>query len=404
MLRIAYGVLAALIGIVFPIYVGRIVRGRASPSRNLFILSAGVQFFYSAAVILYFPAIETRIADWTGIAPLSLWLSNMGSLLSAFFCVRFFRQLSYAQDPTRRPFVWVLVAVMMAMTMALVLADGDVAPDGQPLTHLSIPLIVYRGLDIAFLGYCELRLILLWQQQVRIARDPALRMGLVMFTLGGYISFLWLALNVPFMLTLVASGASATLSLWYGIIFIAMGLNYLLGSVVPLIGMPSSALGSPVQAIVAYHQLEPLWADLTAAVPAVILPVTMTEREAIWRTADLNFLVYRRVLEMNDALHRLTVAALPDATTINVVRPLPPRSIWRRQAREDAQLTLNLLQHGPIGALAPALLEHLRLPYADQVRYLVVIAQSYRRLKRRTVALRRQKAVVQVPPAFEEMR
>ena len=379
-LRIAYIALALLICLITPLYLMRVVQRRHTPNGDLFVLAAASQTSYGLAAILYFPGVEEAMAQWTGIAQLSLWLSNMCSLIAVYCSLRFFRSMRYAHDPTSPLLGRSLYSVMALMTVAILLANGDVVPNGQPLHSLSWSLILYRLLDILSLGYCTTALVLLWVHQARLTRDGALRTGLILFLGGGGFAVLWLALNLPLMMTLRSDPASLLLNQWYGAALAGEGVCFMLGAIIPLVGMPRSAVGTPVHAMFLYYRLYPLWRDLTAAVPRVILPLSTEERAALWRTAELDVLLYRRVIELLDAWHHLTSVASPNAPVHHdALATLPARAIWHAWACADAARTLALLQQHHINVPVPS---HLPKRYVDQVMYLATVAREYVALKR----------------------
>lgn len=381
MLTIAYLLLAILISLVIPLYIVRVIRGRSTSSRVLFAYTAAIQVFFGSAAILYIPTTEQWIAQLTGITTLSLWLSNMGSLLSTYFCVCFFQRILTGRDPATRLFTSILVGVMVAMTLALVLAGPQVASNGQPLTQVVPLLVVYRVLDILFLGTCEAWLVLLWRAQLRVIRDLALRIGYTFFSLGGYLSSVWLILNIPLAVTPVTSPASVPLNAWYGSVFTVMGICFMLGSIIPLLGMRTSAVGSPWRAIAAYYRLYPLWKDLTAATPQVVLPLTFQMRDAIWKSADLDLLLYRRVIEILDAWRRLTITSGALNASLGGETALETTSAARMHA--DAQMIRSVLQGEPPPVPSAW---HLPARYKEQVWYLAALSQAYQRLKPRSTS------------------
>jgi hypothetical protein len=72
------------------------------------------------------------------------------------------------------------------------------------------------------------------------------------------------------------------------------------GQLILAIGATMPAWGPRVDRIVSYRRLRPLWLAVCAASPEVVLDPPYSTRADQWKPWDMNFRLYRRIIEIRD--------------------------------------------------------------------------------------------------------
>lgn len=85
-----------------------------------------------------------------------------------------------------------------------------------------------------------------------------------------------------------------------------------------LIGWTMPGWGPKLDRVRAYRQLHPLWHALSRAVPQVVLQTPHLGRDRVWRVQDLDFRLYRRIIEIRDS--RLALRAYLDEAVAAAAR------------------------------------------------------------------------------------
>ncbi len=80
----------------------------------------------------------------------------------------------------------------------------------------------------------------------------------------------------------------------------------------------------------AYAALYPLWRDLTAAVPEVAMDRGRWGPRRALAVRDVDYLLYRRVIELRDAVHALQPGVTPEQ---NSEPPMQPAQSWKQPPR-----------------------------------------------------------------------
>jgi hypothetical protein len=148
---------------------------------------------------------------------------------------------------------------------------------------------------IAVLGYCNVVTARLFARYASIVDRRWLRCGLRLLAVNSAINLLFCAcvavLLVAARLDLTAVGAAV------------QRVEPLVGStgiLISAVGTMMPALGPRLDRIVAYHRLHPLWLAIYRTVPELVLAPPRWPRADRWNVWDVNFRLYRRIIEIRD--------------------------------------------------------------------------------------------------------
>lgn len=392
----------------------------------------------AAAMTLTIPAIGRAVDRLVQLPNASHWLANALVLGTAQAVEEFLYALDHGTAGSRsRRLVAFGLYVGVAGMLALLLWRAHLTTEVFAFTpatlgHVPPTLIGYQLVYALAFSAVAVRLAQCGWRYARTSRDVTVSLGAALSAVGALWAVAWfgvgfVALALPpatsralfgaqslcSVMAVLCTTGGATLPLWSR----RVGLHALL--------LQAATLHSLVR-------LQPLWRELTAAVPDVVLPTTLSIPAAVRSPENLELLLNRRVIEILDARRDLLTSSnsasrsadianmsgspmsgREDARGSVAVGGTPPDPIpsgtWRDQvlmlaaacveARALAQAIALRTQGASLGvgdALRPSATQSgLSVPrsgaavayqprtFDDQVRYLEQVAVASRRLGRR---------------------
>jgi hypothetical protein len=196
---------------------------------------------------------------------------------------------------------WLVVVILVAAVEIILFAVA--APGGESkdfwINNETHPLgAVYIALYLLVLEVTRLAIFLLCWRNSRVAADPWLRRGLCIAALGSAALLVYgLARGVtllPIQIDRVAWETGLTLCMTSGMFLLLLGLS------TPTWGSYLSDFRRWIKNISSYHALYPLWSDVCRAVPDVVLHPTTSSLRGELILWDVNYRLYRRVIEIRD--------------------------------------------------------------------------------------------------------
>jgi hypothetical protein len=298
-------------------------RDRGNPLRRaVFVCLA------SLAAATIFQLCTSTIDAWTGVARLGKIFSDIAAMTAACAGRLFLIHVNYpppiARRRRRRRYVEYLVAVAAYIALFAVLPPGR-----DPLGRPAQPVAYYAYicyLAITFTSVCHLGV-----RYANLTDQPFLRIGLRVMAAGSICGLVFLAVQGVEMAANEAGrplGRSGGPPAWpFELLTQAL---LLVGVTIPAWGARLADLARSVRDRRSHRALHPLWLALRRATPELVL-VSPEEIGPRPRRRDLEFLLYRQVIEIRDG--QLELRPYIDAR----VRPIAA-DLGRRAGLSDEDL------------------------------------------------------------------
>jgi len=281
-------------------------RNRQDPSVRAFALSL---FFLALALTVLLPPVALWIDRVAGLANLSRLLGNSVVLIAAWAVQLFvFRTLDYRGDGARSRIQlasWALVAVLIAMSALFALAPVHREAAEFWQRYSTAPLMLeYRLVYLAYMGLAVINIVRHSWRYAGMTDQPSLSLGLRVLALGGLLGGGYVA-HEGLRSVAVAFGTDNAFldSDTVTRVLIAGSVALMVAGVTmpawgPRVGMPAVYHG--LGRYQTYRQLYPLWHALYRANPEIgLLPVRSALADAL-TIRDLDFRLYRRIVEIRD--------------------------------------------------------------------------------------------------------
>jgi len=264
-------------------------------------------FCFALAMTILLPPLAIGLDRLTGVANLARFLGNVVGLLAVWQAQVFMAHLNHPEERARSHVRWAGWLLLLALAvMASVFAFAPVkqeASDFWRQYRVASFMPVYRYAFLAYLGAALAHAAYLSWRNAGIADSPALIVGLRLVTVGCifglvYVAEALLVVSVHLGLDGFLPYANAVAQM---LIAAAVGCT-VVGLTLPAWG---SRVGIPALyewgcRYRAYRSLYPLWAVLYRAVPTIaLLPPRSALADALV-IRDLEFRLYRRVVEIRD--------------------------------------------------------------------------------------------------------
>jgi hypothetical protein len=197
-----------------------------------------------------------------------------------------------------------LAGSLVLMTVFFVLAPLDAEVTTRfTVVYADAPFMLeYRLVFLAFLGVALIDVARLSSHYARQARRPLLRLGMGLNTAGGLFG---LAFVVAFMAFLIADQAGYTFKqpeVVFRVLVFCMAGSLAVGSTVPAwgsrVGLDRALRWRRLHR--AYRRLYILWAALAGAAPEIVLAPPASRLVDVVDPRNLDFRLYRRVVEIRD--------------------------------------------------------------------------------------------------------
>ncbi|MFF3556225.1 MAB_1171c family putative transporter [Streptomyces tsukubensis] len=290
------------------------VRGRGGHRPTGTWAMAAFLTSFGLAFASYVPIVERAVESV--IPHVARLMSNSFTLCAATAVLAFLFQLNLEPDQARRMIrirVIFLAAAITGMT-TLFTIEGLT---GRSRTLYAFYVLIY----ITYLGYTAKDfLVQTWRQSKR-SRRPSQRIGLRITAAGCVFALMYTAykvfviISVGLGLDLIPDGTKCTspvtpvqctfsvTSPALAVLLIAVGLT------LPAVVWPISQFLRRRWETRSYEQLGQLWADVTAAAPEVVLDPSGSGPDE--NTDDSDYLLHRRVIEINDGVLALRLHRSP---------------------------------------------------------------------------------------------
>jgi hypothetical protein len=249
---------------------------------------------------------------------------NSCEMTGAYFLALLAFTVSSPESARRRgrQLVGVLLVAVAAMTVLLITGDTTFTVNFVNIYSHSPVIVGYEAVFFAFVCTCLVIFTRMVRRYARHAGSPSLRTGLALVIAGSVGGVAWAGWSGVRPVIALVSGRELATTAPVGFILGALCLFLWLGG--STLTAWAKGMLNPVVTVRAwrrYHGMRPIWVVLRAAVPDVVLGA----RPSRWLPMplqDVEFALYRRVIEIHDA--RLAL------------RPHTPPEI-ADQARETAQ-------------------------------------------------------------------
>jgi hypothetical protein len=368
-------------------------RNRRDPAVRAFWLSL---LFLALALTALLPPLAKWIDDIAGIGNLSRLLGNCVVLIAAWAVQIFvFLNLDYRRDGARARIQlasWALVGVLVGMTGLFVLAPvHHEAADFWRRYGTAPFMLEYRILYLAYLGLAVINIVRHSWHYAGIADRPSLALGLRFVAIGGLLGGGYVAHEGLRAAALIVGLHSSVLeSDTLTRVLIASSVALMVAGVTmpawgPRFGIP--AVYERLSEYRSYRQLYPLWKALYRANPEIALLRPRSALIDALMIRDLDFRLYRRVVEIRDG--SLALRPYFDSRVIEQARELSRAAELpddERQATIEATSIAAALQarmyDQPVrigNSLTPPSLEsHGGADVASEAEVLVRVARCYR--------------------------
>lgn len=228
---------------------------------------------------------------------------NSCELAGAYFLALLAFTVSAPETARRRgrQLLGVLLAAVATMAVLLVAGDTTFTVNFVNVYSKTPEIVGYEVVFFALVSVCLVIFTRMVRRYARHAGTPSLRTGLALVIAGSMGGVLWAAWSGLRPLIALVSGRVLATTAPIGSILGALCLVlWLAGSTLTAW---AKGLLNPVattRALLRYHGMRPIWVALRAAVPEVVLGA----RPSRWLPMplqDVEFALYRRVIEIHDA-------------------------------------------------------------------------------------------------------
>lgn len=297
--------LFAGVAIVLLLAAGYWVRGRGGHRPTGTWAMAALLVSFALAFASYVSFVEA--AAESVVPGVGRLLSNSFTLAAATSVLAFMLQLNLEPDQARRSIrVRALFLTISVTGMTALFAAGQLNDDSPQLYALYVLIyITYLGVTAKDFGQQT------WKQ-AKHSRRRSQRVGLRITAAGCLFALLYAAykvfglVSIGLELNLLPHGVRCSTPISpvrcvFSVTAPALAVLLItLGLTLPAVAWPFSQFLRRRWESRSYAALAPLWADITGATPEVVLTVAGAARGADGDADDSDFLLHRRVIEIND--------------------------------------------------------------------------------------------------------
>lgn len=284
--------------------------------------------FLALALTDLLPPVSVAIDRLSGVANLSRLLGHMLVLTAAWAVQVYLIQLNYPDERgrwriQRRASTLLGAVALLVMFFALAPVHRE-AVDFWGRYQRAPYILEYRLVFVGYLGWALATVVRLCWRYAGITEHPATAAGLRLVAIGGLLGLVY-CVHEGLRVAASALGITNTLldSNLVTQTLIAMGVGLMvIGSTVPAwgprVGIPE--LVAWFRRYRAYRHLYPLWHALYGASPDIaLLPPRPRLTDAL-TIRDLDFRLYRRVVEIRDGLLAVRPYRDPEVVTATLAR------------------------------------------------------------------------------------
>ncbi|MEV8306479.1 MAB_1171c family putative transporter [Streptomyces flavidovirens] len=281
------------------------VRGRGGHRPTGAWSMAALLTSFALAFASYAPIVERAVES--AVPHVARLLSNTFTLAAATSVLAFMLQLNLEPEQARRQIRLRVIALVAAVAGMTVLFSAEQLFHRSPILY-ALYVLIY----ISYLAYTAKDFLQQTWTQSKRSRRKSQRIGLRVTSAGCAFALLYAAykvfalISIGLGLGLIPDHAKCSTPLTptrcafsvtapaVAVLLITIGLT------LPALTWPFSQFRRRRWEARSFAALEPLWSDVTAAVPEVVLDPGNAETDP--RTHDLDFHLHRRVIEINDGV------------------------------------------------------------------------------------------------------
>ncbi len=298
-------------------------RKRADPGPRFYWLTLTT---LALALTLLVPSIYVSIDHVTGVSNLARLLGDGFALVTAWSVQAFLAYLNFPAHQakaTARRLAYLLLPTLIALSVFFAWVPVEEGALSFVQRSGDIPsILAYRLVFLGFLGLAAFNVMRFSWHYAKVAPRPSLRVGLRLDALGGVVGLLFVTHEGLFVLSRAAGSAypipqPVTVS---GILIVFGVLLTVGGSTMPAWG-PRVGVPWLYQRFSAYRSLArlyPLWLALYRATPEIALLPPPNRLVDMLTVRDVNFRLYRRVIEIRDG--RLALRPYVDSRVEGIAR------------------------------------------------------------------------------------
>jgi len=262
---------------------------------------------FALAMTILLPPLSSGLDRLTGVANLARFLGNAVGLVAVWQAQAFMAYLNHPEERAQSHVRWAGWLLLIALAvMASVFALAPVKHEASDFwrQYRAAPFMpVYRYAFLAYLGAALVHAAHLSWRNAGIADSPALIVGLRLVTVGCIFGLVYVA--EALLVVSVHLGLDGFLPYANEVaqLFVASAVGC------TVVGLTLPAWGSRVGIPAlyewgcryrAYRRLYPLWAVLYRTVPTIALFPPRSALDDAFVVRDLQFRLYRRVVEIRD--------------------------------------------------------------------------------------------------------
>ena len=301
-----------------------LTRQRSNRARRALLLTLVA---LALAATFFVPSVYVATQDLTGVPNLADLIARCAVLLASFGAQSLLLHLT--QEPIAAIRMSRRRAVALASTMVLLVVLFMLAP-----VHVTgtlrltsdfggLPWVI--GYLVVFAGYLGIALVDVLRGGLRYApkAGPPISMALRLIAIGCAFGLLYVAEKIGYLIAVLLGGSpsAAVESSVARMLAVVGGLFVLVGSLVPALYPAWRRTVHRVSTYRAHRELHPLWFALREINPEIALDPAPSDFRDRLRVRDLDFRLYRRIIEIRDG--RLALRPFLDADVA-------------RRSREDA--------------------------------------------------------------------
>ncbi len=271
---------------------------------------AGTVLFMAAALTVLVDPAYGWIDRMSGVPNLAQLLGNCLGLASSSSSLIFLASLNYDTKRASQLIpISVGTAAVVITAMTILFFAGATRPETRDywVAYVRQPEIsAYRVLFVAYIAFVLVNVTLRTLHYASISIRPATRIGLQLVAVGGVVGQFWVVLELARVIAPVLALPSPPAGLELAgraCVAITIGL-IALGSTIPSWG-PGLHFDEAVAWIMEWRSLRrlyPLWSGLYSVASEVMLTPPPSRLADLFDFHDVHFRLYRRVVEIRDAL------------------------------------------------------------------------------------------------------
>jgi len=295
---------------------------RADRHNPALLPTGAAQVFLAMIGTFGTPAVARFLDGVVGVPNVTILAAHLSAVLLSAAIVRLLLFWSFPPAEARRKarrLTPAFALILPALVVLFLLADLKETTSSLAGRYGSDPWVAeYLLLYLGTLAVALTAVAWLCRQYARIAARPWLRRGLRVWAAGAVVGILFCACKGGYVLALRLGSDPWYLEAATPVIATSAALLNACAFTMPALGPRLDQLRSWLGRHRAYHQLGPLWTELYRAVPEIALEPPRAF--GLHPARDLDFWLYRRVIEIRDAW--LALRPYLDDTVADVARRL----------------------------------------------------------------------------------